>query len=240
VPQEVLSRPGRFPQVNDHLEVQEGGVGAGARRRRDLVGRTREAAERQRQHRAEALAALRQERDRLEPQAPEHTTRACEWVASPRDGRDLRRGPGGRLAIDQAMVTRAARREGTSVLLTNDETLTPADVGLGSQAMRLIAAGFRRMKTTGGRLRPVDHGTAHRLVSHVQRCGLALLLQRAAESRTADTWRNVRLLLEEIKAVRSRVQGTTIVQSTRLTPAAAARLKKRQGAPPKRLLVVER
>ncbi len=144
------------------------------------------------------------------------------------------------MAIDQARVPRAARMEGKSVLRTNDETLPPADVGLGYQAMRLIAACFRRLQTTGVRLRPVDHGTAHRLVSHVTLCVLALLLQRAAESRTADTWRNVRLLLEEIKAVRSRVQGTTIVQRTRLTPAAAALRKKLQVAPPKRLLVVER
>jgi transposase len=240
VQQEVLSRPGRFQQVNDHLEVKEVVVGDGARRRRYIVCRNREEAERQRHHRAEALAALRQELDRLDPQAPEHTKRACELVASQRYGRYLRRGPGGRLAIDQAMVTRAARMDGKYVLLTNDETLTPADVGLGYKAMMLIEACFRRMKTTGLRLRPVYHWTAHRIVSHVKLCVLALLLQRAAEIRTADTWRNVRLLLEEIKAVRYRVQGTTIVQSTRLTPAAAALLKKLQVAPPKRLLVVER
>ena len=106
--------------------------------------------------------------------------------------------------------------------------------------MMLIEACFRRMKTTGLRLRPVYHWTAHRIVSHVKLCVLALLLQRAAEIRTADTWRNVCLFLEEIKAMRYRVQGTTIVQSTRLTPAAAALLKKLQVAPPKRLLVVER
>jgi transposase len=240
VQQEVLARPGRFQQVNDHLEVKEVVVGDGARRRRYIVCRNREEAERQRQHRAEVLAALRQELDRLDPQAPEHTKRACELVASQRYGRYLRRGPGGRLAIDQAMVTRAARMDGKYVLLTNDETLTPADVGLGYKAMMLIEACFRRMKTTGLRLRPVYHWTAHRIVSHVKLCVLALLLQRAAEIRTADTWRNVHLLLEEIKAVRYRVQGTTIVQSTRLTPAAAALLKKLQVAPPKRLLVVER
>jgi Transposase DDE domain len=240
VQQEVLSRPGRFQQVNDHLEVKEVMVGAGARRRRYIVCRNLEEAGRQRQHREEVLAALRQELDRLDPQAPEHTKRACELVASQRYGRYLRRGPGGRLAIDQAKVTHAARMDGKYVLLTNDDTLTPEDVGLGYKAMMLIEACFRRMKTTGLRLRPVYHWTAHRIVSHVKLCVLALLLQRAAEIRTGDTWRNIRLLLDEIKAVRYRVQGTTIVQSTRLTPAAAALLKKLQVAPPKRLLVVER
>jgi hypothetical protein len=92
--QAVLARPGRFHPVNDQLEVQEV-VGDGARHRRYLVCRHRAEAERQRQHRAEALAALRQELDRLDPHAPEHTQRACELVASRRYGRYLARGPGG-------------------------------------------------------------------------------------------------------------------------------------------------
>src|SRR5215472_14834704 len=96
VPQEVLSRPGRFRQVNDHLEVKEVVVGEGARRRRSLVCRHLEEAKRQRQHREEVLAALRQELDRLDPQAPDHPKRAGELVASQRDGRYLLRGPGGR------------------------------------------------------------------------------------------------------------------------------------------------
>jgi transposase len=99
---------------------------------------------------------------------------------------------------------------------------------------------FRRMKTTGLRLRPVYHWTAHRIVSHVKLCVLALLLERAAEIRTGETWRNLRFVLDEIQAVRYHVQGTTIVQSTRLTPQATTLLKQLHVAPPKRLLSVER
>jgi Transposase DDE domain len=240
VQQEVLSRPGRFRKVNEHLEVKEVVVGAGARRRRYIVCRNLEEAERQRQHREAVLAALRQELARLNPQAPEHTKRACELVASARYGRYLARGPGGRLAIDVAAVHRAARMDGKYVLLTNDDTLTPEDVGLGYKAMMLIEACFRRMKTTGRRIRPVYHWTAHRMASHVKLCVLALLLQRAAEIRTGDTWRNLRLILDEVKAVRYRVPGTTVVQCTRLMPQAAALLKKLQVAPPPRRLAVER
>ena len=36
---------------------------------------------------------------------------------------------GGRLAIDAEAVRRAARMDGTYVLLTNDDTLSPKDVG---------------------------------------------------------------------------------------------------------------
>ena len=96
------------------------------------------------------------------------------------------------------------------------------------------------MKTTGLRLRPVYHWTAHRITSHVKLCVLALLLQRAAEIRTGDTWRHIRLVLDGIQAVRYRVRGTTIIQSTRLTPQATAVLKKLQVAPPRRRLAIAR
>jgi hypothetical protein len=240
VQQEVLSRPGRFRTVNDQLEVKEVMVGEGARQRRYIVCRNREEAARQRHHRQELLGGLRQELTRLDPQAAAHTKRACELVASKRYGRYLARGPGGRLAINAAAVRRAERMDGKYVLLTNDDTLTPEDVGLGYKAMMIIEACFRRMKTTGLRIRPVYHWTAHRIVSHVKLCVLALLLERAAEIRAGDSWRNIRFILEGLKAVRYRVQDTTIVQTTRLTPQAAALLKKLQAPPPKRLLSIER
>ena len=77
------------------------------------------------------------------------------------------------------------------MLLTNDDTLSPEDVGLGYKAMMIIEACFRRMKTTGLRIRPVYHWTAHRITSHIRLCVLALLLERAAEIRVGDTWRNL-------------------------------------------------
>ncbi|HLE60020.1 MAG TPA: IS1634 family transposase [Thermoanaerobaculaceae bacterium] len=237
---EVLARPGRFRRVHASLEVKEVVVGAGERRRRYLVCRNLQEAERQRQHREALLAELRAELARLDPAAPELTKRACELVASQRYGRYLSRGPGSRLALDAAAVRRAERMDGKYVLLTNDDTLTPEDVGLGYKAMMIIEACFRRMKTTGLRIRPVYHWTAHRITSHIKLCVLALLLERAAEIRAEDTWRNLRLALEEIKAVRCQVQGTTVVQTTRLTAQATAYLKKLGIAPPKRILSLER
>src|SRR5215831_9385123 len=66
----VLSWPGRFRPVNDPLEVKAVTVGDGARQRRYIVCRNREEAERQRHRRQELLVELRQELDRLDPQAP--------------------------------------------------------------------------------------------------------------------------------------------------------------------------
>ena len=97
--EEGLARAGRGRPVHASLAVKEVVGGAGERRRRSIVCRNVEEAARQRQHREEVLAARRQELARLAPQAPDHTTRAGEVVASKRYGRSLRRGPGGRLAI---------------------------------------------------------------------------------------------------------------------------------------------
>ena len=105
--------------------------------------------------------------------------------------------------------------------------------------MMIIEACFRRMKTTGLRIRPVYHWTAHRITSHVKLCVLALLIERAAEIRAGDTWRNLRFALEEVKAVRYRVHGITIVQSTRLTAPVTAYLKKLGVKPPPRVLSIE-
>jgi transposase len=214
-------------------------VGTGERRRRYIVCRNQEEAKRQRHHRAEILTALKAEVARLDPNAAAHSKRACELVASARYGPYLTRGPGGRLAIDADAVRAAERLDGKYVLLTNDDTLTPEDVGLGYKSMMIIEACFRRMKATGLRIRPVYHWTAHRIVSHVKLCVLALLIERAAELRTGDTWRNLRLALDELKAVRYQVQGTAIAQSTRPTPQAAAILKKLKISLPSLVLATE-
>jgi hypothetical protein len=240
IQEEVLARPGRFRVVNDHLQVKEVVVGTGERRRRYIVCRNQAEAERQRRHRDEILATLKAELARLDPEAVRHSKRACELVASQRYGRYLVRGPGGRLAIDVEKVHATERMDGKYVLLTNDDTLTAEDVGLGYKSMMIIEACFRRMKTTGLRIRPVYHWTAHRIVSHVKLCALALLIERAAELRTGDTWRTLRLTLDEIKAVRYQVRGTTIVQSTRLTAEAAAILKKLKISPPSQILTLEK
>jgi hypothetical protein len=214
VQEQVLARPGRFRRVTDTLEVKEVVVGTGERRRRYLVCRN--------------------------PEAATHSKRACELVASHRYGRYLTRGAGGQLTLNPAAIRRAERMDGKYVLLTNDDTLTPEDAALGYKAMMIIEACFRRMKTTGLRIRPVYHWTAHRIVSHVKLCVLALLLQRAAEIRAGDTWRNIRLILDELKAVRYQVAGTTIVQSTHSSPAVTALLKKLEIPAPKRILALER
>jgi len=237
---EGRGRAGRCRPGPASLEVQEVVVGEGERRRRSMVCRNVVEAARQRQPREAGWTAWRQDLARREPQAPAHTKRACALVASKRSGRSLRRGPRGHLALDDAAIRRAARRDGTAVLRTHDATLRPEDVGLGYKARMIIEACLRRMQRTGLRIRPVSHGTAHRMTRHSKLCGLAGLLERAAESRVGDTWRHLRCALEEVKAGRSRLQGLTLVQSTRLTAPVTAYLKKLGVQPPPRVLSIEK
>lgn len=130
-------------------------------------------------------------------------------------------------------------------MFASHSSLQLVDLRMEHQANRFmgcdynIEACFRRMKTTGLRIRPVYHWTAHRITSHVRLCVLALLLERAAEIRVGDTWRNLRFALEEVKAVRYRVHGITLVQSTRLTAQVMAYLKKLGVKPPPRVLSIE-
>lgn len=49
-------------------------------------------------------------------------------------------------------------------------------------------------------------------------CVLVLLLERAAEIRTGDTWRNLRVQLQTIKIVEYRWGSARFVQTTDLRP----------------------
>jgi len=239
VQEEVLSRPGRYKKVRDNLHVKEVVVGEGERRRRYVVCRNLEEAERQRHHRRQVLEELDLELKSLRRSKKDHPKRACELLASGRYGPYLSRDEHGRLRVDPAKVRKATRMDGRFVLLTNDDTLDAADVGAGYKAMTIIESCFRRMKTSGLRIRPVYHWTPHRITAHVKLCVLTLLVQRAAEIRAGDTWRNLAAELEQIQAVRYRVAGKTIVQATRPTSRASEILATLGVTKPKSILAIE-
>jgi transposase len=237
VKDQVLGAPGRFRRVDDSLDVKEVVVGDGARRRRYVLCRNRAEETRQRERRKELLKGLELELAGLS-QSEAHTRRKCSLLSSKRYGRYLTEQKNGKLRIDQKKVKRVARGDGRTVLLTNDDTLRVEDVAYGYKSMRIIESCFRRMKTTGLRIRPVYHWVPHRIESHVKLCVLALLIQRAVEIRTGETWRAVRHELQQIEAVRYRIERRTIVQATRIRPKGREFLKKLGVAPPKRVLDV--
>jgi len=232
----VLKRAGRYKQIAENLEVKEVVVGDGERRRRYFVCRNLAEAAREQQHRERVLEQLGAELERLDANAEDHPKRACELSSSKRFRRYLKQSKTGRLSINRKKVNEEARFDGKWVVTTNDDTLTPEDGALGYKAAMLIEACFRRMKTTGLKLRPVFHWTERRIRAHVKLCVLALLLQRVAEIACGESWRNVRRELSTIQAVRCETPAGWFVQTTRPSARAVEFLGKLRLPAPKKLL----
>ena len=91
------------------------------------------------------------------------------------------------------------------------------------------------MMKSGLRMRPVFHWRPHRICAHVSLCVLALLLERMAEIRTGDTWRNLRAQLNSVKVVEYRRSGAQIRQTTDLRPEVSRLLRQLQVSPPPKL-----
>ena len=233
-----LARAGRYRDVADNLRVKEVYVGTGERRRRYVVCYNPEEAAREHAHRERLLELVRAELAALDARQADHPKKACELMASRRFGRYLRMDPQGRLSIDTTKVAAEAKYDGKFVVTTNDDTLDAEDVALGYTSLMLIEGCFRRMKTTGLQTRPIYHWRAHRIIAHVKLCVLALLLERAAELRCQQTWRTIRHTLDQLKVVRYRMQGKTILQSTQVTAPLAKSLRSLGIPSPKKILEV--
>ena len=89
------------------------------------------------------------------------------------------------------------------------------------------------------RVRPVYHWTPHRICAHVSISVLALLLERVAELACADTWRNIRDDLKQIKLAQLLSPNGTVWQVTEPTPDANNRLKSLQISKPPPILHVD-
>jgi hypothetical protein len=96
----------------------------------------------------------------------------------------------------------------------------------------MIPAPPRRANGRGRPWRP------HRIIAHVKLCVLALRLERAAEIRCQHTWRTIRQTLDQLKVVRYRLQGKTIVQSPQVTSPMAEILPSLGIPLPKKILEV--
>jgi hypothetical protein len=68
---------------------------------------------------------------------------------------------------------------------------------------------------------------------------LALLIERVAEIRAADTWRNIRDQLETIKVVEYERGGARVRQTTEVRGKVADLLQRLKVQPPPRLHAVE-
>jgi hypothetical protein len=232
VTREVMTRAGRYHVVRDNLRVKEVVVGDGERRQRYVVCSNPEEARRQRHHRDKILHLLEAELATLKPpgSGEEHSRRACELLTSERFGRYLRKRASGELRIDRAAVRREARFDGKWVVTSNDDTLTAEDLALGYKQLMRVEECWRTMKT-GIRMRPVYHWVAHRIEAHIKLCVVALLLERIAEIRAGDTWRNIVAQLDTVKVVEY-IRGTARVRQTTSVRPEVRALLQRLGVPP--------
>ena len=236
---EVLTRPGRYKQVADNLQVKEVWVGDGERRKRYVLCLNPQEAERERARRAQLLVELGAELALLEQREEDHPKAACELMASRRYGRYLSEDGRGRPQLDAAKVKAAEKFDGKFVVISNDDTLSAEDIALGYKGGWIIESCFRRMKQTGLRVRPMFHWTARRIEAHVKLCVLALQMQRSAEIRTDLPWARVAHALAALKAVRYRCESRTIVQRTKISAELSAMLKTLKVSVPKQVLSVE-
>jgi len=239
VTHEVLARPGRYKAVKDNLRVKEVIVGDGARRRRYIVCHNPLEVTRQRAHRSKVVAELEAELASMK-QSPGsgHSKRACELLASGRYSKYLRQLAGGELRLDRTAIQEAERYDGKWVVTSNDDTLTAEDLALGYKQLLRVEQCWRQMKS-GLRMRPVFHFRPWRIQAHVTISVLALLLERIAEIRTGETWRNLVAQLEKIQVVEYDRGETRIRQTTEVRPEAAALLKRLGVALPPKLHSVE-
>jgi transposase len=236
VTNEVLTRAGRYQQVAENLRVKEVVVGDGERRRRYVVCHNPQEAERQSQHRQKVLDELEQELEsqRRPLRQGRHAKRTCELLTSRRYGRYLRQTASGVPKIDRSAVEAEAKLDGKWVITSNDDTLSTEDLALGYKQLLRVEQCWRVMKS-GLQSRPVFHRAPHRICAHISLCVLALLLERMAERRAGETWRNILAQLDTIKVVEYERGGARVVQTTEIRPAVASLLKSLNVAQPPRL-----
>ena len=235
---EVLTRAGRYQQVRDNLRVKEVTVGDGERRQRYVVCHNPSEQERQRKHREHVVAELELELGSLEQRkGKRHSKRACELRTSARFGKYLRETSTGKLLIDRGAIADAQRYDGKWVITTNDDTLSAEDLALGYKQLLRVEQCWRQLKS-GLRMRPVFHHRPWRIHAHVTISVLALLLERIAEIRAGDTWRNVCAQLERVKVVEYDRGEVRVQQTTQLTPEIENMLRALKVPPPPKLHAV--
>jgi transposase len=240
VTKQVMTRAGRYAPVADNLRVKEVFVGEGERRTRYVVCHNPLEEARQKQHREKLLELLKAELSTLRPPAKgkKHSKRTCHLLASERFGRYLRQTTRGVLRIDRAAIKKDQRYDGKWVVTSNDDSLTPEDLALGYKQLMRVEECWRTMKS-GLRMRPVYHWAPHRIEAHVKLCVLGLLLERIAEIRAKDTWRNLVAKLDTVKVVEY-TRGMVRVRQTTELRADVLSLLKTLGVPlPPRLHAVE-
>jgi hypothetical protein len=221
--QAALSRAGRYREVAGNLKVKEVKI---ADEEHFIICANPEAAESDAAVRARLVSHLTDliaDSDRLAP-----LKRAeLKGVISTKPGlsRFLRTTAGGLLRIDQEAVDQDEKLDGKYLLRTSDPTLSPEDIALGYKQRAEVERGWRDLKHVL-HLRPVYHRKVERIRAHVLLCWLALLLIRIAETKTGESWPNLRRELERLQVGTFEGSAGFFRKRTALTAAQKAAFRK--------------
>jgi transposase len=221
--QAALARPGRYKEVAGNLKVKEVRI---SDEERFVVCANPEAAERDAQVRSRLVSHLTEfikDSDRLSS-----LKRAeLKGVISTKPGlsRFLRTTAGGLLRIDAEAIAADEKLDGKYLLRSSDPDLSPEDIALGYKQLSEVERGWRDLKHVLD-LRPVYHRKEERIRAHVILCWLALLLVRVAETKTDDSWPNLRRELERLHVGTFEGQAGFFRKRTALTAAQKAIFRK--------------
>ena len=222
---EALARPGRFKAVRENLEVKEIIVGDGERRRRFILVRNPQQAERDRKDRESILAQVKEELKRIgDLKGAPHTKACCDLIAHPVLGRYVYTDRRGQPRLNKAKIKEEERLDGKYLLSTSDNTLSPEDVALGYKQLYEVEDAFRTLKTTLS-LRPIYHRLEDRIRSHVLISWLALLLVRIASLRSGLTWDELRTILQRMHVGEFASKDGRVLQRTESTSHQSALFK---------------
>jgi len=213
--QTALSRPGRYANIRDNMQVKEVTVDDAGDR--FVICYNPEQAERDRHVRAELVARLTSRIDASDTlTAAKRAELRGQISTKPGLNRFLRVTAGGLLRIDQAAIKAEQRLDGKYLLRCSDPKLSAEDIAIGYKQLLEVERGWRDMKSVLD-LRPVYHRLEDRIRAHVLLCWLALLLVRVAETTTGHTWATIRAHLDRLHLITFTGAGGTFRQSTELS-----------------------
>lgn len=216
-PVEATKRAGTYKRLACGLEAKEVVVGKGAGRRRFIVVRNPEEAERDQKKRADIISEATKRLEELKQLKGEpHTKAACALRSHSVFGRYIKQSKAGALSLDMAKIKGEGRLDGKYLISTSEDDLSVEDVVTAYKNLWRIERLNRDLKHLVD-IRPVYHRLEDRIRSHVLLCWLALLLIRIAENETNQTWRQLTSVLSKLKVGIHRTQSGEVWQSTQLT-----------------------
>ena len=217
-PAEALSRGGKYQKLPNGLECKEVIVGGDSEaRRRFVIVRNPEEAERDRKKREDILAEVARRLEELHQLADQpHQKAACELRSHEVFGRYIRQTKTGKLCLNHAKIQMEENFDGKYLLSTSDDGLSVADVVMGYKQLFEIERVFRDLKHLLD-IRPVYHRLPERIKSHVLLCWLAMLLIRIAENETDLTWRQMKRMLVTVQLGMHQTQVGEVWQTNPLS-----------------------